>query len=273
MTDRQNNSPSPDYRAVEKDFAARGGAAATGFGSTLAAKQGHLHPQQINQLRHLVNIAKIVNDRETRLDLLFGDTRKGHQGAVLGVDIVPGDPAGCCSLWLEYRACAGAAVYCSYRYRSALPVARDVVGWRDPHPDLVDQLMDHRVADLLGCRVNPREVTIGCPCSEEVGGAVRHVDQIGRVQWPAKRREAGTRYRDALDRFRQDICFSGRIGSSLGESVVGMAARHELDSHVGDDVPGLAQLSGNARAVCLAIHLEETSAGFENAFFCLVPAL
>ena len=52
-----------------------------------------------------------------------------------------------------------------------------------------------------------------------------------------------------------------------------MAARHQLDGHVGDDVPGLAQLSDHARAVCPAVNLEEAAVGLENAFFCLVPAL
>src|ERR1700730_7729769 len=114
-----------------------------------------LHPQEINQVRHLVDITKVVNDREARRDLPFGDTRPRHKSPVFGVDIVPGDPAGRRSLWLKYCARAGAAVRCSSCYSRALPVAREVVGWWLPHPDLIDQLMDHRVADLLGRRVPP----------------------------------------------------------------------------------------------------------------------
>src|SRR3984893_9863879 len=114
-----------------------------------------LHPQQINQVRHLVDITKVVDDREARLDLPSGDARPRHKGPVLGIDIVPGDPAGCRSLWLKYRARSGTAVRCSYRYRGTLPIARDIVGWGHPDPDLIDQQMDHRVADLLGRRVPP----------------------------------------------------------------------------------------------------------------------
>src|SRR5689334_20085844 len=184
----------------------------------------------------MAEVTKVADDGEASLDLLFGKPRPRDEGPVLAVDIVPPDPAGRRSLWLEYGARAGAAVRCPYRYRSALPVARNVVGGWDPDPDLVDQPVDDRVSDLLGRSMDPREVAVGRPGSEEVGRAVGHTDQIGRVQWPGERREIGARHGDALDRFRQDIPFFCRKGGSLGEGVIGMTARRQLDGHVGDDI-------------------------------------
>ena len=78
--------------------------------------------------------------------------------------------------------------------------------------------MNDRVGDFRGGRVHPREVAIGRPGRKEIGGAVRHADQIGRVQRPRERRETGTRYRNTLDRFRRDVCFFRRIGRRLDVS-------------------------------------------------------
>src|SRR5207253_4164978 len=110
----------------------------------------------------MAEIAKVVDHREARLDLLVADAGQRHKGPVFGIDIVPGDAAGRRSFWLKYGARAGAAVGCLYRYRGTLPIARGVGRGRS-HPDLVDQPMDHRVADLLGGCVNPGEVSVGSP--------------------------------------------------------------------------------------------------------------
>ena len=140
-----------------------------------------LETQEIDQRRDVADVAKIVNDRKACLDLLFGDPRVWHQGPIFRVHIGPGDPTGSCSSWFEYGARAGAAVLCPYRYGGTLPIARDIVGWRVAHPDSIDQLVDYRVGDLLGCSMDPRKVPIGCSGSEKVGRAMRHTDQVRRV--------------------------------------------------------------------------------------------
>src|SRR5215472_720788 len=216
-----------------------------------------------------------MDDCKARLDLPSEDTCLRHQGPVFGIDIVPGDTADRRSLWYKYGGRAGPAVRCSYRYCSALPVAPDVVGRWGSQPDFVDQLMDNRVADFIGCRVDPREIPIDGACSEEVGRAVRHFDQVARVPWPGERREAGSRHRDTRDRPRCDVCRFCCVGGGLGEGVVGMAARHQLDCHIGNNVPALAQITGDAitgySGVYASINLEKSIAGFENALFALYP--
>jgi hypothetical protein len=56
-----------------------------------------------------------------------------------------------------------------------------------------------------------------------------------------------------------------------------MAARHELDRHVCDDVPALAKIAQHTRTgdgpFHVAIGFEETVMCFENAVFGLIPAL
>jgi hypothetical protein len=91
-----------------------------------------LHQQQTDQLRDAIGFTKSMNDCEARLDLPFGEPGLRQQGPVLGIDIVPGDPAGRRSLWFKYGARAQAAVRRSYRNCRALPVPRDVFGWGDP---------------------------------------------------------------------------------------------------------------------------------------------
>src|SRR5215472_12724979 len=115
------------------------------------------------------------------------------------------------------------------------------------------------------------------PGSEKVGRAVRHGDQIARVQWPGQRREARTRYGDALDRVRHDVRLFRGIRGGLCERVIGMPARYQLDRHVGDDVPAPTKVTSDATArrttVDAAVNLKEPVAGLKNGFFSLVSAL
>ena len=75
----------------------------------------------------------------------------------------------------------------------------------------------------------------------------------------------------------REIAFSRGICGGLGERMVGMAAGHELDRHVGDDVPALPQIArrdGAARgAVLPAIDFEKSQAGFEDPLLGPVAAL
>src|SRR5439155_133750 len=70
---------------------------------------------------------------------------------------------------------------------------------------------------------------------------------------------------------------SCRVGCGLGEGVMGMTARRELDRHIRDDVPALPQVAGCTRAatgaVHGAIHFEEPMMRLEDALFGLVPSL
>ena len=96
-------------------------------------------------------------------------------------------------------------------------------------------------AIFSGAGVLPRKAAVGGAGGGEIGRAVRHVDQIGRVQRPAQRGHAGPRDGDALDLFRRDVALARGIGGGLGQRVIRMPAGHQLDRHVGHDVPGRAR--------------------------------
>jgi hypothetical protein len=52
-----------------------------------------------------------------------------------------------------------------------------------------------------------------------------------------------------------------------------MAARHEFDGHVRDDVPGLSQVAGHAVAVGAAVDRTESLLCLEDSQFSLIPPL
>ena len=68
-----------------------------------------------------------------------------------------------------------------------------------------------------------------------------------------------------------------RVAGRLGERMVGVTPRHELDGHVCDDVPCLPQAAQHVRprygALDTAIDLEKPVRGFENPLFGLIAAL
>src|SRR5271157_5322739 len=85
------------------------------------------------------------------------------------------------------------------------------------------------------------------------------------------------RQRDAFDLLWRDTAVSSRLGSGPGERVMRMTAGHELDRHVGDDVPALPQIAHHARAgvgaFAAAIDLEKPVMHLEDTLFGLVSAL
>src|SRR6516164_11780961 len=85
------------------------------------------------------------------------------------------------------------------------------------------------------------------------------------------------RQRDAFDLVRCDTPVSRCIPRRLGERVVRMTARYELDRHVGDDVPALPQIARHARpgagAFDAAVNLEKPMVRVEDPLFGLVSAL
>ena len=131
---------------------------------------------------------------------------------------------------------------------------------------------------MTGSLIQPRrmpheEVAIGHPGGHEIGRAVSHVDEVGRMDWTGKCRDARPRQYNGVDLIWSDIAGSGRIGGGFGERMTGMPARHELDSHVRDDIPLLPQVAQDADAVRATVDLKEPLARFENALFRYVPLL
>ena len=93
----------------------------------------------------------------------------------------------------------------------------------------------------LACSQLPAESVIRRGCGGEVCRAVRHVDQVRRMQRTRERRQAWTGNHDGVDIGCSDMAVARGVGGGLSDCVVGMAARHELDRHVSDNVPAFSQ--------------------------------
>ena len=74
-----------------------------------------------------------------------------------------------------------------------------------------------------------------------------------------------------------DVPVFRRVRSGLGKRMVGMAAGHQLDGHVGDDVPGLSEVTRHIRTgrwtLGPAVDFEKPALGLENALFRPISAL
>ena len=80
---------------------------------------------------------------------------------------------------------------------------------------------------------------VGYAGGQEVGMAVRHVDQVGRVDGSGKCSDTWSREGNGLDVIRRDLACSGRGGGSRGQRMGGVPARYQLDGHVRDYIPGV----------------------------------
>src|SRR5262249_41639837 len=101
-----------------------------------------------------------------------------------------------------------------------------------------------RIGDLLRTRMLPAEAPVPGSGGSEVGRAVRHVDQIFGMQW-RELTEAGARDNDRRNCLGRYVSLARCVRCGLSNGVVGMPAWHELECHVGGDVPAVAQIAGN----------------------------
>ena len=118
--------------------------------------------------------------------------------ASMSAQAMPSRPG---ALGREHRAGEAAAVAGADRDGRALAVAFGVLGRRRADPDLVDQARGSPGRrSCPGSACSQEKCAVGGAGGDEIGRAVRHVDQVGRVQRAAQRGHAGARHGDALDR-------------------------------------------------------------------------
>ncbi len=170
-------------------------------------------------------MAEGVDHPKAFLDPGGWQTRGRQQRAVFRIDVAPGDAkrAGAPGQ-VDSIGCV-AAVTRGDRYGGALPVKVRVFSGRWANANLVDQGVDDGIGDFRVTRMNPAKAVIGHAGRGEVGRAMRHADQVGRVQRAAQLGEARARDSDAVDLRRGNVAVARGIRRRLGEGVVGDGRR------------------------------------------------
>src|SRR5207249_4823966 len=126
------------------------------------------------------------------------------------------------SLWTEFLRrwiASGVALPASRRTREA--AARSTGMQQVGERRHTGQPMDYRVAELRRPGMRPAELAVGGAGGGEISRAVRHVDQVLRVQRSGQPRHAGARDGNALDLVGGDITVACRVGRRFRKRVVG----------------------------------------------------